>query len=38
MVEPKDEIDAANERAAAHLANTPKAIAARYDRRIGDAW
>ncbi|MGA7644137.1 MAG: DUF2442 domain-containing protein [Syntrophobacteraceae bacterium] len=35
MVEPKDEIDAANERAASRLAKTPTAIAARYDRRIG---
>jgi hypothetical protein len=32
---PKDEIEAANERAAARLAKTPIAIAARYDRRIG---
>jgi hypothetical protein len=29
------EIDAANERAAARLAKTPTATAARYDRRIG---
>jgi hypothetical protein len=35
MIEPKDEIDAANERAASRLAKTPTAIAARYDRRIG---
>jgi len=35
MVEPKDEIDVANERAASRLANTPTAIAARYDRRTG---
>lgn len=31
----KDEIKAANERAAARQANTPVAMAARYDRRIG---
>jgi len=31
----KDEIEAANERAAARLAKTPTAVAARYDRRIG---
>lgn len=31
----KDEIEAANERAAARLAKSPTAIAARYDRRIG---
>ncbi len=35
MVEPKDEIEAANERAASRLANTPTATAARFDRRIG---
>ncbi len=35
MVCPKDEIDAANERAAERLAKSPTAIAARYDRRIG---
>ncbi len=32
---PKDEIEAANERAAEQLAKTPIAVAARYDRRIG---
>jgi hypothetical protein len=32
---PEDEIDAANERAAARLAQTPTAVAARYDRRLG---
>ena len=32
---PKDGIEAANERAAARLAQTPTAVAARYDRRIG---
>ncbi len=32
---PKDEIEAANERAAERLAKTPTAVAARYDRRIG---
>lgn len=32
---PKDEIEAANERATAQLEKTPIAIAARYDRRIG---
>lgn len=31
----KEEIEAANERAAARLAKSPTAIAARYDRRIG---
>jgi hypothetical protein len=31
----KEEIDAANERAASRLTKTPTAIAARYDRRIG---
>ena len=31
----KDEIKAANERAAARQANMPMAVAARYDRRIG---
>ena len=31
----KDEFIAANDRAAARLAKTPTAIAARYDRRIG---
>lgn len=30
----KNEIEAANERAEAHLAKTPTAIAAHYDRRI----
>jgi len=32
---PKDEIEAANERASARLAKTPTAVAVRYDRRIG---
>jgi hypothetical protein len=32
---PKDEIEAANQRAAERRAKTPIAIAARYDRRIG---
>jgi hypothetical protein len=32
---PKQEIEAANERAAARLAKTPTATAARYDRRLG---
>ncbi len=32
---PKDEIEPANERAAARQAKTPMAVAARYDRRIG---
>jgi Protein of unknown function (DUF2442) len=32
---PKDEIEAANKRAAARLAKTPTAIRARYNRRIG---
>ena len=32
---PKDEIEAANKRAAARLAKTPTAVGARYDRRIG---
>ena len=31
----KDEISAAKQRAAARLAKTPTAVAARYDRRIG---
>lgn len=31
----KDEFEAANTRATARLAKTPKAISARYDRRIG---
>jgi hypothetical protein len=35
MVHPKDEIEAANERAAARLSRTPKATAAHYDRRTG---
>jgi len=35
MDRPKDEIEAANKRAAARLAKTPTAVAARYDRRIG---
>src|SRR3989339_601330 len=35
MERPKDESEAANERAAARLAKTPTAVAARYDRRIG---
>ncbi len=35
MLEPKGEIDAANERAVSRLAKTPTAIATRYDRRIG---
>jgi hypothetical protein len=35
MDRPKDEIEAANKRAAARLAKTPTALAARYDRRIG---
>ncbi|MGA2403865.1 MAG: DUF2442 domain-containing protein [Syntrophobacteraceae bacterium] len=35
MTNHKDEIETANERAAARLENTPTAIAARYDRRIG---
>lgn len=35
MAHPKDEIDAANERATVRLAKTPTAVAARYDRRIG---
>ena len=35
MAHPKDEIDAANERATARLGKTPTAVAARYDRRIG---
>ena len=34
MDQDKDKIEAANERAAALLAKTPTAIAARYDRRI----
>jgi hypothetical protein len=33
MVNRKDEIEAANQRAAAVLATTPTAVAARYDRR-----
>ena len=32
---PKGEIEAANKRAAARLANTPTAVRARYDRRSG---
>lgn len=32
---PEDEIAAANERAKERLGNTPSAVAARYDRRIG---
>ena len=35
MVNHKEEIEAANERAAARLRRTPTATAARYDRRIG---
>jgi hypothetical protein len=35
MVYPKEEIESANERAAARLAKTPTATAARYDSRIG---
>ena len=35
MVYRKEEIEAANERAAARLSRTPTATAARYDRRIG---
>jgi len=35
MVNHKEEIEAANERAAARLSRTPTATAARYDRRIG---
>jgi Protein of unknown function (DUF2442) len=35
MVYPKEEIEAANERAAARLSKTPTATAARYDRRTG---
>jgi hypothetical protein len=35
MDRPKDEIEAANNRAAVRLAKTPTAVAARYDRRIG---
>jgi Protein of unknown function (DUF2442) len=31
----KDEFEAANARGAARLAKTPKAVSARYDRRIG---
>lgn len=31
----KDEFEAASARAAARLAKTPKAVSARYDRRIG---
>jgi hypothetical protein len=31
----KDEFEAANARARARLAKTPKAVSARYDRRIG---
>lgn len=35
MATPEDEFDAANARAAQRLAKTPKAVSARYDRRIG---
>ena len=35
MATPKDEFETANQRASALLARTPKAIAARYDRRDG---
>jgi hypothetical protein len=35
MATRRDEFDAANQRASALLARTPKAIAARYDRRDG---
>lgn len=35
MVNHKAEIETANERAAARLARTPTATAARYDRRLG---
>jgi hypothetical protein len=35
MAHPKEEFDAANERASVRLAKMPTAIAARYDRRIG---
>jgi hypothetical protein len=35
MVYPKEEIEAAHERAAARLSRTPTATAARYDRRMG---
>ena len=35
MAIPRDEFSAAEERAAARLANAPTAVAARYDRRIG---
>jgi hypothetical protein len=35
MAIPKDELKAANERAAARLAKLPTASAVRYDRRIG---
>jgi hypothetical protein len=32
---PKDELEAANKRAAARLSRTPVAVSAHYDRRIG---
>lgn len=35
MSDRRDEFEAANERAAARLAHTPRAIRARYDRRVG---
>ncbi|HOL37203.1 MAG TPA: DUF2442 domain-containing protein [Rubrivivax sp.] len=35
MATPEDEFDAATARAAQRLAHTPKAVSARYDRRIG---
>lgn len=35
MTIPQDEFDAANARAAARLAHTPKAVSAHYDRRLG---